>query len=76
MSIPLTKIKEDGSLYQRRPKVEALINKILEGSLSDFLDNKKISIINSSDYIPSEVILYFFRHQIKIQGTLNFYLMY
>ncbi len=62
MSIePLRKRKTNGELYTRRSPTKQYIEKSLDWSFEDLLDRASIRDRRHSDYIPSEVLVYYLR---------------
>ncbi|MEL6415979.1 MAG: hypothetical protein AAFQ15_13650 [Pseudomonadota bacterium] len=62
MSIePLRKRKTSGELYTRRSPTKQYIEKSLTWSFEDLLDRASIRDRRHSDYVPSEVLIYYLR---------------
>lgn len=62
MSIePLRKTKTSGELYTRRSQVTQFIENSLAWSFEDLLDRASIRDRRHSDYVPSEVLIYYLR---------------
>ena len=58
---PLRKTTEEGKLYERRPETVALIQVCRELTSEQLCDRAEISARTHSEYIPSEVLVYFLR---------------
>lgn len=58
---PLRKRTVDGKLYERRAATEVAILESLELTFDELCDRAEISVRKRSDYIPSEVLVYFIR---------------
>ena len=58
---PLRKRSEAGALYKRRAETEALIQACRDLSFEQLCDRAEISARTHSEYIPSEVLVYFLR---------------
>lgn len=61
MIVPLTKRKQDGTLYERFDTIEAMLVQLAELSRDDLLARAAIRKRTDPGYIPSECLLYFVR---------------
>lgn len=61
MIVPLTRRKQDGTLYMRPDNIEALLVKLAELSRDDLLARAAIRKRTDPLYIPTECLLYFVR---------------
>ncbi len=61
MAVPLRKIEQDGTLYQRRPDIELRLDTLLSLSRSDVGQHCKITDPVDADHIPSECLLHLIR---------------
>ena len=61
MIVPLTKRKQDGTLYERFDNIEALLVQLAELSRNDLLGRAVIRKRTDPLYIPTECLLYFVR---------------
>lgn len=61
MIVPLTKRKQDGTLYMRPDNIEALLVQLTELSRDDLLARAAIRKRSDPLYIPTECLLYFVR---------------
>lgn len=61
MIVPLTKRKQDGTLYMRSDNIEALLVQLAELSRDDLLARAAIRKRTDPLYIPTECLLYFVR---------------
>ncbi len=61
MIVPLTKRKQDGTLYKRFDNIEAMLVQLAELSRDDLLGRAAIRKRTDPRYIPSECLLYFVR---------------
>lgn len=61
MIVPLTKRKQDGTLYERPDIIEALLVQLAELSRDDLLARAAVRKRTDPRYIPSECLLYFVR---------------
>lgn len=65
---PLRKKTVDGKLYKRRAQTDALIHTCHELTFEEFSNRAEIGARKHSEYIPSEVLMYFLR-QTKTHNT-------
>ncbi len=61
MSVPLRKVGKDGTLYQRRPEIEAQLDALATLLRSDLAERCQIGDPAHKDYIPSECLLHLVR---------------
>ncbi len=73
---PLQKKTADGKLYKRRAETETLIHKCLELTFEELCDRAEISARTHSNYIPSEVLVYFLRQTKKHNNDAQFVALY
>lgn len=73
---PLRKKTVDGKLYERRAETEALIHTCHELTFEEFSNLAEISARNHSEYIPSEVLVYFLRQTKTHNNDAQFGVLY
>lgn len=73
---PLRKKTVDGKLYKRRAQTEALIHICHELTFEEFSNRAEISARKHSEYIPSEVLVYFLRQTKTHNNDTQFGVLY
>lgn len=73
---PLRKKNVDGKLYKRRAQTEALIHICHELTFEEFSNRAEISARKHSEYIPSEVLVYFLRQTKTHNNDAQFNVLY
>ncbi len=61
----LTKLRTDGSLYQRRPQVEALLGQLVELDRYTLVERLKISNRTAPAFVPTECLIYLLREAVR-----------